>query len=79
MDPAIGDPARARRRPRRVPDIGNSALLNSACTTRAAAGDAAPHDRPEQAYVIAVPKASTQTAITFEEAYFVFGFGDLPA
>ena len=28
-----------------------------------------------QAYVLAVPEASTQTAITFEEAYFVFGFG----
>ena len=30
---------------------------------------------PTQAYVMAVPTASSQTAITFEEAYFVFGFG----
>jgi hypothetical protein len=30
---------------------------------------------PVQAYVLAVPRASSQTAITFEEAYFVFGFG----
>ena len=30
---------------------------------------------PIQAYVLAVPKASSQIAITFEEAYFVFGFG----
>ena len=30
---------------------------------------------PVQSFVFAVPRASSQTAITAEEAYFVFGFG----
>jgi hypothetical protein len=56
-------------------DVGNSALFTSACP-----GDAAPptvhlEQGPVQAYVLAVPTASSQIAITFEEAYFVFGFG----
>ncbi len=60
-----------------VPDVINSALFNSACPS----GDGAVPAHvglakgPVQAYVLAVPEASTQTAITFEEAYFVFGFG----
>ena len=59
-----------------VPDIANSALFNSACTTEHAARDGRSYTQgPVQAYVMAVPEASTQTAITFEEAYFVFGFG----
>lgn len=58
------------------PDIGNSALFNSACP----GGDTPPNTLaltlgPRQAYVLAVPEGSTQTAITFEEAYYVFGFG----
>jgi hypothetical protein len=59
-----------------VPDVANSALFNSACP-----GGATPPatvlltQGPVQAYVMAVPQASSQTAITFEEAYFVFGFG----
>lgn len=57
-------------------DIANSALFNSACP----GGDQPPADvqltsGPVQAYVMAVPKASSQTAITMPEAYFVFGFG----
>lgn len=57
-------------------DVANSALFNSACPN----GVTTPaHVRAlnggTQAYVLAVPEASTQTAITFEEAYFVFGFG----
>jgi hypothetical protein len=59
-----------------VPDIANSALFNSACpggaTTPAHVKQTV---GPTQAYVMAVPEASSQTAITFEEAYFVFGFG----
>src|SRR5262249_8041776 len=31
---------------------------------------------PIQAYTLAVPKASSQGAMTAEEAYFVFGFGE---
>lgn len=58
-----------------VPDIANSALFNSACTTAAPPATVTLTSGPVQAYVMAVPEASTQTAITFEEAYFVFGFG----
>ncbi len=61
----------------KVPDVANSALFNSECPS----GQSPPPANvklaqgPVQAYVLAVPEASTQTAITYEEAYFVFGFG----
>lgn len=58
-----------------VPDIANSALLNSACTTAAPPVTVHLEKGPVQAYVMAVPIASSQIAITYEEAYFVFGFG----
>lgn len=58
-----------------VPDIANSALFNSACTTSPPPPTVTLTTGPTQAYVLAVPEASQQTAITFEEAYFVFGFG----
>jgi len=58
-----------------VPDVGNSALFNSACTDGAAPANVQLEEGAVQAYVLAVPKASAATAITFEEAYFVFGFG----
>jgi len=58
-----------------LPDIANSALFNSACRTDAPPATVHLTQGPAQAYVMAVPTASTQTAITFEEAYFVFGFG----
>lgn len=59
----------------KVPDISNSALFNSACTTETPPPTVKHTFGPVQAYVLAVPRASSQTAITFEEAYFVFGFG----
>lgn len=59
----------------KVPDIANSALFNSACTTETPPATVKHTQGPVQAYVMAVPQASTQTAITFEEAYFTFGFG----
>jgi hypothetical protein len=57
-------------------DIANSALFNEACPN----GEPAPTGVSEnigaiQPYVLAVPEASTQKAITYEEAYFIFGFG----
>ncbi|HLL24338.1 MAG TPA: hypothetical protein VK427_19540, partial [Kofleriaceae bacterium] len=58
-----------------VPDIANSALFNSACTTAPPPATVKLTMGPVQAYVMAVPIASSQRAITFEEAYFVFGFG----
>ena len=59
----------------KVPDIANSALFNSACTTVTPPATVHHARGPVQAYVMAVPRASSQTAITFEEAYFAFGFG----
>jgi hypothetical protein len=59
------------------PDIGNSAVANSACTTETPPATLHLTNGPTQAYVMAVPKASSQTAITFQEAYFVFGFGPI--
>jgi hypothetical protein len=57
------------------PDIGNSALFVQSCTSEMAPATVHSTTGPIQAYVMAVPKASSQVAITFEEAYFVFGFG----
>ncbi|MBM6700576.1 hypothetical protein H7U32_09860, partial [Bifidobacterium pullorum subsp. saeculare] len=59
------------------PDIGNSALFNEACPTGAAGPPVTVHNTkgPVQGYVLAVPEASNERAITYEEAYFVFGFG----
>ncbi len=59
----------------KVPDIANSALFNSACTTETPPATVNLTYGPVQAYVLAVPEASSQTAITFEEAFFVFGYG----
>ncbi|HEY0252347.1 MAG TPA: hypothetical protein VGC41_12520, partial [Kofleriaceae bacterium] len=60
------------------PDIANSALFNSACAT----GQQTPPDNlevtegPKQGYVLGVVRGvSSATAITAEEAYFLFGFG----
>lgn len=56
-------------------DIANSALFNSACTTDAPPATVHLTQGPIQAYVMAVPEASSQTAITLQEAFFVFGYG----
>ena len=58
-----------------LPDVANSALFVSSCTTEMPASTIVEVNGATQAYVMAVPKASSQTAITYEEAYFVFGFG----
>jgi hypothetical protein len=64
-------------------DIGNSATFVADCPQES--GSAGPGNTPPtgvhnttgpiQAYVLAVPEVSAQTAITYEEAYYVFGFG----
>jgi len=60
----------------KIPDIANSALFNSACTnTGPKPATIQLTQGPVQAYVLATPQASSQAAITMEEAYFVFGFG----
>ncbi len=58
-------------------DIANSNVFISACDTNPVPANVGVTTGPIQAYVMAVPEASTQTAITAEEAYFTFGFGML--
>nr|HEX4315263.1 hypothetical protein [Kofleriaceae bacterium] len=57
------------------PDVDNSAVFNSACTSEAPPNNVVVNNGPIQAYVMAVPELSDQTAMTAEEAYFVWGFG----
>ncbi|HEY5937221.1 MAG TPA: hypothetical protein VIU61_21375 [Kofleriaceae bacterium] len=59
-----------------VPDIANSAVFNSICTQDPPPATVRLTEGPKQAYVMAVPESQTEhKAITFEEAYFTFGFG----
>ena len=58
-------------------DIANSNVFISACDTNPVPAGIGVTTGPVQAYVLAVPEASTQRAITAEEAYFTFGFGML--
>lgn len=55
-------------------DIANSIVFPDTCPTPIP-GDVIDALGPVQSFVFAVPRASSQTAITAEEAYFVFGFG----
>lgn len=55
-------------------DIANSIVFLDACPA-SRPPTVADHLGPVQSFVFAVPTASLQTAITAEEAYFVFGFG----
>jgi hypothetical protein len=56
-------------------DIANSALFVSACSPPARPAFVSETQGPIQAYVMIVPRGTGQHAITAEEAYFVFGFG----
>jgi hypothetical protein len=56
-------------------DVANSNVFVSACTATPAPTGIGSYQGAVQPYVFVVPKASTQVAITAEEAYFVFGFG----
>jgi hypothetical protein len=56
-------------------EVANSALFVSACNKDAPPDGIQLFQGPNQGYAFVVPEASTQTAITAEEAYFVFGFG----
>jgi hypothetical protein len=58
-------------------DIANSNVLLDACGTTPTPAGLGVFQGPIQGYVFVTPKASSQTAITAEEAYFVFGFGAL--
>ncbi len=56
-------------------DIGVSATFVDSCDTSTPPSGIRLFTGPLQAYVFAVPKASSQKAITAEEGYFTFGFG----
>lgn len=58
-----------------IADVTNSNVFISACDTNPIPSDIYVANGPVQAYVLAVPEASTETAITAEEAYYVFGHG----
>jgi hypothetical protein len=62
--------------PQGVPlDLAISALFVSSCDPSPPPMGIGLFQGPVQPYVYIVPKASSQKAITAEEAYFVFGFG----
>lgn len=56
-------------------DLANSNVFVSACTQVAAPAGIGSFQGAIQPYVFIVPKASTQQAITVEQAYLTFGFG----
>lgn len=56
-------------------DLAISALFVSSCDPSTPPAGIGLFQGPVQPYVFIVPKASSQKAITAEEAYFVFGFG----
>ncbi|MEZ4368423.1 MAG: hypothetical protein R2939_19410 [Kofleriaceae bacterium] len=58
-----------------IPNIANSNVFVSACTTDALPATVGSFEGPIQAYVMAVPELSSQIAMTYAEAYFAFGFG----
>jgi len=76
LDAGIRDVPVACRASPQMLDIGNSAAVQQArCTTEAPPAEREPHQPgPRQAYVMAMPRGTSETAITYEEAYFVFGF-----
>jgi hypothetical protein len=59
-----------------VPDITNSNAFISACDSTPTPSYVGVNEAAIQAYGFIVPKASSQTAITAEEGYFVFGYGN---
>jgi hypothetical protein len=56
-------------------DVVNSNVFVDACNPGSAPAGIKEFQGPIQAYAYVVPKASSQRAITAEEAYFVYGFG----
>jgi hypothetical protein len=57
-------------------DIGIAATYTSSCTASPPPTDISVFPGPIAGYGFIVPKASTQTYITAEQGYFVFGFGN---
>ncbi len=59
-----------------VPDVVSTSIFRSTCTSQALPSTVHSTQGPIEPYLIVVPQMSLQTAITYEEAYFVFGFGE---
>jgi hypothetical protein len=57
-------------------DVAISALFVNSCDASEPPPGVQKITGPVQAYVLATPRESSQVAITAEEAYFVFGFGN---
>jgi hypothetical protein len=57
-------------------DIANSALFVSSCNPDAPPAGIGLFQGPVQGYGFVVPENSSQIALTAEEAYFAFGFGE---
>jgi len=57
-------------------DLANSATFVSSCTTDDPPAGIGFVSGPVQGYLFVVPEASSQTALTAEEGYFAFGFGE---
>lgn len=57
-------------------DLANSALFVSTCDPSTPPAGVKLFRGPVQAYTLVVPEASTQTAMTSQEGYLVFGFGN---
>lgn len=58
-----------------LPDASDSVVFVNACTALAKPADVAVFAGPVQPFAFVVAKASSQTAITSQEAYFTWGFG----
>jgi ABC-type phosphate transport system substrate-binding protein len=56
-------------------DVGLSDVWVDTCTGQAVPAGVHDTTGPVEAMLFVVPKASTQTALTAEEAYFIFGYG----
>jgi len=56
-------------------DVGMSDIFIETCTNQTAPSGIGQFSGPVEAMLFVAPKASQQTAITAEEAYFVFGYG----
>lgn len=56
-------------------DVGMSDVFVESCTGQTAPAGVGQFSGPVEAMLFVVPKASQQTAITAEEAFFVFGYG----
>ena len=74
-DGAAGTPPKCTLTDAQAPDLGISDVFVETCTNAARPSNVADYLGPAQSMAFVVPTASTQTAITADEAYFAFGFG----